>query len=189
MRPAASWASKHGQKLMEGRAGRKLEGCSCSESLAWGGRLPAAAHAVARWAEQPLLHAHRLITGLRVSQLGLLWVLWSSPARQSCQAPRSVKELPQWAGSRRSRVGDGAEERPWGGLGAAEQGASEARGIYGLELSNAIAVVSHGVHRSTCVSMCTPVCPCASVGSHPSPCKSQTQPGEAMRGCVGEGRT
>lgn len=64
---------------MEGRAGRKLESCSCSQSLAWGERLPAAAHAEAQWAEQPLLlHAHWLIIGLRVSQLGLLWVLWLS---------------------------------------------------------------------------------------------------------------
>lgn len=37
--------------------------------------------------------------------------------------------------------------------------------------------------------MSTPVCLCASMCSHLRPSKSQTQPGEPVHGCVGEGGT
>ena len=62
-----SWRAAAARKVLPGE-----KGCL---------QLPAAAHAEAQCAEQPLLHVHWLITGLRVSQLGLLWVPWLSASK------------------------------------------------------------------------------------------------------------
>lgn len=134
---------------MEGRAGRKLESCCCSQSLAEAEAARGCPCCPSRHAGSPWG---------RDSHLGML---------QGQSAERHA-----WLKSCRSGKGgaDAGLERPWGGLGAAEQGTGLARQIYGPEPSDPVAAVCHGVCERVPVR-----------GGTVTP----TQPGEASCGRVG----
>lgn len=144
-----TWAPGNGEKLMEGRAGRKLESCCCSQSLAEAEAARGCPCCPSRHAGSPWG---------RDSHLGML---------QGQSAERHA-----WLKSCRSGKGgaDAGLERPWGGLGAAEQGTGLARQIYSPEPSDPVTAVCHGVCERVPVR-----------GGTVTP----TQPGEASCGRVG----